>query len=140
MRANCRNLNNKKQVMDYSPHVKLPLQQSIFLQSQQKCFLQHQCVFPFQHLATPLRNYLKTTLPLLTHSHSAPIPMLSELLLGLKRAWLTSTICCLYFHPSPREEMYRKEFCFQSCLLLLLRWGFCGPGGKLSYQRFGPKR
>lgn len=64
-------------------------------------------------LAIPLRNYLKTTFLLSVCSHSAPIPMLSELLLGLKTAWLTSTTCCLYFHPSPREEMYVKSSVFK---------------------------
>lgn len=96
--------------------------------------------FHFSTLQSPLRNYLKTTFLPLVHSHSAPIPMLSELLLGLKTAWLTSTICCLYFHPSPREEMYCKEFCFQGRLLLLLGWGFLWPRWKIILSKFWSKK
>lgn len=83
-------------------------------------------------LAIPLRNYLKTTFLLLVCSHSAPIPMLSELLLGLKTAWLTSTTCCLYFHPSPREEMYVKSSVFEVVCFYCYCGFFCGPGEKLS--------
>lgn len=73
----------------------------------------------------PLRNYLeKTTFLLLVCSHSASIPMLSELLLGLKTAWLTSTICCLYFHPSLREEMCCKSL-FSRQFAFIVGVGFC---------------
>lgn len=64
---------------------------------------------------------------------------MSELLLGLKTAWLTSAVSCLYSYPSPREETCHKEFCFQEDLLLLL-WFFCSTCGKLTYQSIGPKK
>lgn len=88
-------------------------------------------------LAIPLRNYLKTTFLLLVCSHSAPIPMLSELLLGHKTAWLTSTTCCLYFHPSPREEMYVKSSVFE----VVCFYCYCGffVTQVKNYPRFGPK-